>query len=142
MIEAGFHLIQGGDDMRGADLIAQVASDSVACRLALADLNTTGTALEAALKVYRQQRRTPRERLPLLAALAQAGYYEDRRWGELYGDEALDVLEDSPGLRAGRSGCGASSAAASGSRSASASRYRALRAHAAQRAAFTRSAKP
>lgn len=102
LIEAGYHLLQGGDDSRGADLIAQVASDSVACRLALADLHTTGTALEAALKVYRRQRRSPRERLPLLGALAQAGYYEDRRWGDLYGDEALDTLEDVCGLSTAR----------------------------------------
>ncbi|HMI91458.1 MAG TPA: AAA family ATPase, partial [Polyangiales bacterium] len=99
LIEAGYHLLQGGDQTRGAELIAQVASDSVAVRLALADLSSAGSALEAALKVYRRQRRSPYERLPLLAALAQAGYYEDRRWGELYGDEALDTLEDVCGLR-------------------------------------------
>ena len=33
--------------------------------------------------------------MPLLARLAHAGYYEDRVWGEHYGDEALDALEDS-----------------------------------------------
>ena len=102
LIEAGHHLLQGGDPDRGAELIAQVASDSVATRLALADLNIAGSALEAALQVYRRQRRARYERLPLLAALAQAGYYEDRRWAELYGDEALDTLEDASGLRSAK----------------------------------------
>ena len=36
------------------------------------------------------------------AALAQAGYYQDRAWGERYGDEALDVLEHITGLRMAR----------------------------------------
>ncbi len=40
--------------------------------------------------------------MPLLAALAQAGFYEDRSWGERYGPEALDVLEDLSGLRTAR----------------------------------------
>jgi hypothetical protein len=99
LIEAGHHLLLGGQDTRGAELIASVAADSVAIRLALADLKSAGAALEAALKVYRRQRRSRYECLPLLASLAQAGYYEDRRWGELYGDEALDVLEQTAGLR-------------------------------------------
>src|SRR5262249_6864744 len=34
--------------------------------------------------------------------LAYAGYYENRVWGEMYGDEALDALEDISGLRMAR----------------------------------------
>ncbi len=102
-IQAGWHLLRGGEQTRGADLIAAVACDSVAVRLVFTDLHGAGAALEAALKVYRRQRRTVYQQLPLLSALAQAGYYEDRRWGELYGDQALDVLEDLSGLRAARS---------------------------------------
>jgi hypothetical protein len=41
--------------------------------------------------------------MPLLAALALVGYYEDRVWGERYGDEALDACEDLSGLRLARS---------------------------------------
>jgi hypothetical protein len=40
--------------------------------------------------------------MPLLAALAQAGFYEDRHWGERYGAQALYVLEDLSGLRTAR----------------------------------------
>jgi hypothetical protein len=101
-IEAGWHLIQGGDEERGADLIAATTHDAVTVRDLLADLHRVGRPLEAALKTYGKYRRSLYERLPLLASLAQAGYYEDRVWGERYGDEALATLESLTGLRTAR----------------------------------------
>jgi hypothetical protein len=101
-VEAGWHLIQGGAELRGADLIADVARDPFAIRTAIANLHRIGRPVEAALKAYARHRRSIYERMPLLAALAQAGYYEERAWGELYGDQALDVLEDLSGLRTAR----------------------------------------
>lgn len=101
-IEAGWHLIQGGDESRGADMIAAVTCDAVIVRTLTANRFRAGAPIEAALKVYRRERRTIHERMPLLAALAQAGYYEDRSWGERYGDEALDVLERLSGLSTAR----------------------------------------
>jgi hypothetical protein len=101
-IQAGWHLLRGGQETLGADLIAAVASDSVAVRLVFTDLHGAGESLEAALAVYSRERRPRLQRLPLLSALAQASYYEDRRWGERYGDEALDMLEDVSGLRTAR----------------------------------------
>ncbi len=52
--------------------------------------------------MYKRHRRSMYERMPLLAALAHAGYYEDRVWGERYGDEALDACEDLSGIRTAR----------------------------------------
>ncbi len=101
-IEAGWHLIQGGDEERGADLIAATTHDAVTVRDLLVDLHRVGHALEAALKTYGKYRRSLYERVPLLASLAQAGYYEDRVWGERYGDEALAALEWLAGLRTAR----------------------------------------
>ena len=101
-MEAGWHLIQGGDEERGADLIASTTHDTVTVRDLLVDLHHVGHALEAALKVYGKYRRSLYERVPLLASLAQAGYYEDRVWGERYGDEALAALEWLAGLRTAR----------------------------------------
>ncbi|HVU03731.1 MAG TPA: protein kinase [Polyangiaceae bacterium] len=101
-IEAGFHLIKGGEEVRGADKIAFVAKDSVVVRTLLADLHHAARPLEAALKVYKRHRRSVYARMPLLAALSHAGYYEERHWGEVYGDEALDALEDLSGLRLAR----------------------------------------
>jgi hypothetical protein len=69
----------------------------------IANLHHVGRPIEAALKVYKRHRRSVYERMPLLAALSHAGYYEDRGWGELYGDEALDACEDLSGVRTARS---------------------------------------
>jgi acyl-CoA synthetase (AMP-forming)/AMP-acid ligase II/acyl carrier protein len=85
---------------RGADMIAAVTHDAVTARTLIANLHRAGRPLEAALGVYGRHRRSVYERMPLLAALAQAGYYEDRCWGEWYGDEALDVLEQASELAA------------------------------------------
>jgi tRNA A-37 threonylcarbamoyl transferase component Bud32 len=101
-IEAGWHLIQGGQDLQGADLIASVVADPVTSRDLLGDLHRIGRPLEAALKTYRKYRRSAYEQMPLLAGLAQASFFEDRTWGERYGDEALDLLVDLSGLRAAR----------------------------------------
>lgn len=102
VIDAGWHLIRGGDEVRGADLIASVTHDGVTIRTLNANLRYAGAPLEAALGVYRRERRSIYERMPLLAALAQAGYYEERSWGERYGDEALDSLEYISGIRTAR----------------------------------------
>lgn len=98
-LEAGFHLIQGGDEMRGADLIALISSDSFRMRTLVADLYSAARPCEAALRVYKHHRRSVYARMPLLAALGLAGYYESRSWGDKYGDEALDALEDMVGLQ-------------------------------------------
>jgi tRNA A-37 threonylcarbamoyl transferase component Bud32 len=100
-LQAGFHFIQGGEEQRGAETIAGVTHDALTGTL-IANLHRSGPPLDAALYVYNRQRRSIYERMPLLAALAQAGFYEDRLWGERYGPEALDVLEDLSGLRTAR----------------------------------------
>jgi hypothetical protein len=101
-IEAGWHLIKGGDALRGADMIAEVTHNSATVRKLIANLHHAGGPIEAALQVYKRHRRSTYERMPLLAALAHAGYYEDRKWGEQYGDEALDACEDLSGVRTAR----------------------------------------
>jgi hypothetical protein len=101
-IEAGVHLIAGGADLRGAELVAAQLTDSDLVREMLADLHHLGAAAEAALKVFKRHRRSPYECVPLLAALAQAGYFEERRWSSAYGDEALDVLDQLSGLARAR----------------------------------------
>jgi hypothetical protein len=102
LVQAGWHFIQGGAAVRGADLIASVTHNSATMRRLIANLHHAGPAIEAALLVYKRHRRSVYERLPLLAALAHAGYYEDRYWGATYGDEALDACEDLSGVRTAR----------------------------------------
>ncbi|MGH7272365.1 MAG: hypothetical protein ACREJ3_18200, partial [Polyangiaceae bacterium] len=101
-MQAGWHLIQGGDELQGADMIAVVTHSSVTIRTLVANLYHAGEAIEAALLVYKRHRLPIYARAPLLAALAHVGYYENRVWGDIYGDEALDACEDLCGLRSAR----------------------------------------
>src|SRR5262249_50059196 len=50
-IEAGWQLIQGGEDVRGAEMIARVTHDSSTVRRMIANLHHVGRPIEAALKV-------------------------------------------------------------------------------------------
>jgi hypothetical protein len=102
-LAAGWHLIKGGEELRGADMIAQVTHNSASVQRLTANLHRVGEPIEAALHVYKRHRRSLYARFPLLTALAYAGYYEHRRWGDQYGDDALDACEDVCGLRAARS---------------------------------------
>lgn len=101
-IDAGFHLIEGGAEQRGAELIARVTHDTLVPRGLAANLYAIGRPLEAALLAYGRHRRSLYERLPLLAALSVTGYYEERVWADRYGDQALDVLEQASGLALAR----------------------------------------
>jgi len=101
-LEAGFHLIQGDDDLRGARMIAAVTNNPYLIRRLCTTGPRIGPAIEAALKACRRKRLSQYERLPLLAAVAQAGYYEERHFADNYGDEALDVLEQATGLQTAR----------------------------------------
>jgi hypothetical protein len=102
LLEAGWHLIKGGDDIRGADMIARVTHSSATVRTLVANLHRAAEPIEAALAVYKRHRRSVYERMPLLSALSHAGYYEHRYWGDQYGDEALDACEDLCGVRTAR----------------------------------------
>ncbi|MET0285073.1 MAG: serine/threonine-protein kinase [Polyangiales bacterium] len=100
LLEAGWHSMRGGNELRGADLIAYVLREGYAVRGLSANGYQLGPIADAALKIYKRHRRGPYERLPLLAGAAQAGYYEDDyTLTARYGDEALDVIEDIAGLR-------------------------------------------
>jgi len=97
-ITAGWHLLQAGEESRGADLLAEVTYDTIGIRFAFADLQIAAPALAAALDVYARQGRSIYEQAPLLAALAQAGYYEDRKWALRYGEDALAAVSKVAGI--------------------------------------------
>jgi len=101
-VEAGWHLIEGGEELAGAEHIAEATADGTVTIRLLGNLQQLGSALQAAFEVYERRGVSPYRRLTLLAALAYAAYYEDRKWGELYGDAALAALEDACGLRTAR----------------------------------------
>lgn len=101
-LQAGWHFIRGGDEMFGARMIAQAAERSTWIALLLVNLYPAADPVEAALMVYRRHRVPARQRLPLLSALAQAGYYSHYSWADRYGDVALDAAEQASGLAAAR----------------------------------------
>jgi hypothetical protein len=84
-------------------MIARVTHSSATVRTLVANLHRAAEPIEAALAVYKRYRRSVYTRAPLLSALSHAGYYEDRYWGDRYGDEALDACEDLCGVRTARS---------------------------------------
>jgi tetratricopeptide (TPR) repeat protein len=85
-IEAGFNLLQGGAEMRGADLLAGAAA-ALPRRGAI----TTAAlpALEAALELYEKWGRPPHECLRLRTVLVAS---MDHRMVAQYGDETLEAL--------------------------------------------------
>ena len=95
MIDAGFHLVQGGDEGRGADLLSTAGlllgydSDEMSAAI---------PSLRAALTVFRSQKRAPQEIAKLLGPLCNAGWYCDLRLAAEYGDEAVALLADLLGL--------------------------------------------
>jgi hypothetical protein len=101
-IEAGWHLLQAGEESRGADLLAKQAATLRALNVFDGDVHGTTLAVEAALAVYRKQRRSVYEILPLLFALTLCGYFFDRRLVERYGTESLHNLERVSGLALAR----------------------------------------
>lgn len=101
-LQAGWHFIRGGDEMHGARMIARTVARSMAATKLLVNLYPAAAPVEAALMVYRQHRVPVRERMCLLSALAQAGYYAHYSWAQRYGDLALDAVEQAAGLRAAR----------------------------------------
>jgi hypothetical protein len=93
-LSAGWHLVNGGDEKRGAEMLRQVALDLVAAD----ELPEAVPALEAAIAVHRKLGRPMHQLLGLLEPLAFAGYYVDRRLAAKYGDEALALLSHETGL--------------------------------------------
>jgi hypothetical protein len=95
MLDAGWHLLNGGDEQRGATLLAdagaQIAWNANAMPAAI-------PALRAALDAFRSQKRGAHELARLLGPLVMAGYYTDRRIMEQYGDEALATLAQVTGI--------------------------------------------
>ena len=86
LLEAGFNLILGGAEMRGADLVA-----SVAPKLPFRGTRTTAAlpALDAALEVYEKWGRGVRDCLRLRTVLAGS---MDKRSTALYADSTLETL--------------------------------------------------
>lgn len=98
-LDAGWHVLQGGDERRGAELLAEGGLGLV---LATDELSVATPALERALEIFRAEGRRPIELLKLLAPITLAGYYSDRRLADRYGEETIALYEKVTGLALAR----------------------------------------
>jgi hypothetical protein len=94
-LEAGWHLVHTDDELRGADLLAEVAPQLVEHGLAMA---TALPAIEAALAIYERHARPLQARLRLRSTLVLAGYLFDYRLAARYGEDTLAVLYELSGM--------------------------------------------
>ena len=99
-LTGGLHLLRAGDGERGSQAVSEAAK-TIATR-EHGSIAMAAPLIESALVLFRGQKRGPHERVSLLAVLAVAGYYHDRRFAERYGAEALRVLSRVLGLRLAR----------------------------------------
>ncbi len=95
-LKAGVHLLLGGDDEQGSRVVALSAQHYGL--VDLADLGPATSSLELALAHFRATDRSPYEQASLLAPLALAGYYADKRLAARYGMQAVSLLERLVGL--------------------------------------------
>jgi hypothetical protein len=99
-LKAGVHLLLGGDDEQGSRAIARAAKHYGLVELA--DLGPAAPSLEVALAHLQAAGRPAHELVLLLAPLALAGYYADRRLAVRYGEPAVDLLQTIVGLKNAR----------------------------------------
>jgi tRNA A-37 threonylcarbamoyl transferase component Bud32 len=89
-IEAGVHLLLGGERAFGEQLVTQAG-----LKLGLTELTELGPAtpwLAQALRIFREEKKQDHQLVPILSPLALAGYYVDRKLADQYGDEAVQKL--------------------------------------------------
>jgi tetratricopeptide (TPR) repeat protein len=93
-LDAGWHLLSGGDERRGSEILARVGVGL----FEVDELPDAIPALEAAVAVYRRQNRPRHELRGLVHPLAFAGYYVERRLADEYGDLAIAILAEETGI--------------------------------------------
>jgi hypothetical protein len=96
---AAFHLLRGGDEQRGAHMLAEAGR---ALAFDPDGIPSAIPALEAALAVFSKQHRSARVLARVLGPLVLCGFYRDRGVLERYGDQAADLMQRALGLRFAR----------------------------------------
>jgi tetratricopeptide (TPR) repeat protein len=94
-VEAGWHLLRGGEELRGAQLLERTA---MGFEIGTGSLQAAIPALEEARRVYLEHGRSLYELLPVVTRLAAEGYYSDRRLSTAYAGEAFALLRKATGL--------------------------------------------
>ncbi|MET0343539.1 MAG: serine/threonine-protein kinase, partial [Polyangiales bacterium] len=100
-LEAGWHAMEGGDELGGARLVARTLARFRLARIGR-ERYPLGAVSERALRVYLRHRRSDYERLPLWTAVAQAVMHDNYALYERHADATLDVLDRLSGLSLAR----------------------------------------
>ena len=98
-LEAGWHLVHTRDELRGAELLAEVAPELVDRRVSMA---TALPALERALDVFERHEQALPVRLRIRAQLVLSSYLFDYRLAERYGEATIDSIYPYTGLHEAR----------------------------------------
>ncbi|HEY6558563.1 MAG TPA: AAA family ATPase [Polyangiaceae bacterium] len=94
--DVGWHLLRGGDEERGAELLERAGRRLYAAQ----SLHDAAPPLEAALLIYERTGRTAAVCLELRFMLVCAGFLCDRNLTLRYADETLDALRRYAGITA------------------------------------------
>jgi hypothetical protein len=94
-MDAGWHLIHAGERSEGADVLVDASMYFARNGFGLA---MSVDALEAALAIYDEERRSDREIADIFYALTQAALYVDHRLARRYGPRAIALMRRTSGL--------------------------------------------
>jgi hypothetical protein len=99
LLEAGGHLLRGGDETKGAEVLMRAAGHVWRRPEGLVPASA---AFEAALAVFEREKRHPLTQAAALTATAVAGWYADRRLMERHGDRAVALTAEITGIARAR----------------------------------------
>ncbi|MFT3924956.1 MAG: AAA family ATPase [Myxococcales bacterium] len=94
-LEAGIHLVQSDDELRGAELIAEASASLIREGRAW---GAAIPAMESALEVFERRGAPLRKSLALRQQLVLCGYLFDYRLGLKYGEETVRQIADLAGF--------------------------------------------
>jgi hypothetical protein len=90
-LAAGWHLVRGGAETRGADLLAASARKAYERKDMQQEAGPTVRALIAAIEVYDKEKRSDFELASLLLPLIPISFYVDWRLPLKYGERAIEL---------------------------------------------------
>lgn len=90
-VDAGWHLLQAGDEARGADILAHAGRDFARSEFARESTEQVVQALEAAFAVYERQGRSDHELAGILFSLVPLSFPLDRRISLALGERAFQL---------------------------------------------------
>lgn len=94
-LEAGWHLTETEQEMRGAAMLAKFGPEFVERRVSM---GTAVPAIERALEIYERRGRPLADRLYLRSLLVLSGYLFDHRLADRYAEATLDALYPFTGM--------------------------------------------